>query len=305
MKFEFSLKSKEMTMFLRSLYDNNLLEQNYTCHVWTSRCFLVHHCPTFSSCLQTQSTLFISIPSSCLVRLEEGEDGKMMRSCLSSFYVKQNIYHIFNPQCQTEDGIKKGVRRERWNMKFFQTHPSIHLIQHVLNACHFSDALWGTGYIHFLPTIFQVRTQTASVWNQKLLGKEKASSAEWSHCTFTIKWDSRPDKNINFGGKLGNISKINNSARKLQAHFYSKNSRFRWNQLKLWTHTQYSLHPILHNSDLFTESILLTPTHTGNSCKLSECPMIQHSNLHPWWFIWTSCSSRWTVPRAELGAQKM
>lgn len=188
-------------LFLRSLMITTSWSKTTPAMFGQACVFLFTIVPPFPPVSKTQSTLFISIPSPCLIRLEEGECGKNDEIMLEFFLWQAKHLPYFYPQCQA-DGIKKGVRRERWIMKFSK-HPSIHLIQHVLNACHFSDALPGTGYIHFLPTIFQVRrTQTASVWSQKLPGKEKASSAEWSHCTFTIKWDSRPDKNINLGRKL-------------------------------------------------------------------------------------------------------
>lgn len=240
------------------------MEQNYTCQIWTSMCFLVHHCPFFSSCLQNPVYSIHFYSQSLFGQI--GRRRRWQNEIVLEFFLWQSKHlRYFYPQCQAEDGIKKGVRRERWTMKFFQTLLFTHLTQHVLNACHFSDALPGTGYIHFLPTIFQVRTQTASVWSQKLLGKEKPALLSGVIALSQLSETQGLTKTSILVENFWNISRIfKQLCKRIQAHLTSKISRFRWNQLKLWIHTQYFLPPVLHNADLFT-----SPSHTDYSSKLS------------------------------------
>lgn len=81
-------------LFLKSLMTTTSWSKTTLAKFGQACVFLFTIVPSFPLASKTQSTLFISIPSLCLVRLEEGEGGKM-RSCLSSFYGNQNIYVIF------------------------------------------------------------------------------------------------------------------------------------------------------------------------------------------------------------------
>lgn len=87
-------------------------------------CFLVHHCPSFFSCLQNTIYFIHFYSQSRLIGLGEGEGSKKMSSCLSSFYGKQNICLILS-SVPSRRWNKEGSEKRKVDDVVF-SNPSIH-----------------------------------------------------------------------------------------------------------------------------------------------------------------------------------